>query len=148
MFAIAPLRATAQPFNQFNVFGDSTVDSGWYRNTPPNFSNTNFNNAFAIAVTQSAGKATTSPGLISSEYLAGKLGLSANPANQPGGGTNYATGDARNKQTNIDGLLSAVPTSTQVDNYLAASGGSANSKALYLISSGGNDIGFALSSLP
>lgn len=150
VFIGAPESAVAQPFNQFVVFGDSTVDSGWYRNALPLSVDPTFNAYFATAVTQGAGKATTSPGLMSSEYLAGTLGLSANPANQPGGGTNYATGDARNNQANTPasgGLQGAVPTSTQVDSYLAANGGSANSKALYLISSGGNDIGFALSNL-
>ncbi|MEW6451682.1 MAG: autotransporter domain-containing protein [Pseudomonadota bacterium] len=150
VFVCAPESAVAQPFNQFVVFGDSTVDSGWYRNALPLSDNAAFNAGFAIAVTQGAGKATTSPGLVYSEYLAGALGLSANPANQPGGGTNYATGGARNNQVNdlaSGGLQGAVPTSTQVDNYLAANGGAANSKALYLISSGGNDVGFALSNL-
>jgi outer membrane lipase/esterase len=74
----------------------------------------------------------------------------ANPANQPGG-TNYATGDARNARTNVgvpNSLQGAVPTVTQINNYLAANNGVANAAALYLISSGGNDISYAVGNLP
>ena len=82
--------------------------------------------------------------------LAGFFGLTANPANTPGG-TDYATGDARNAQTNTglaNSLQGAVPTVTQISDYLAANGGVANPNALYLISSGGNDISFATGNLP
>ena len=41
-----------------------------------------------------------------------------------------------------------MPTVTQISNYLAANGGVANPNALYLISSGGNDISFATANLP
>jgi outer membrane lipase/esterase len=142
--------AASQTFNQFIAFGDSTIDSGWYRNAAPNSSNPLFNADFAIAVTQGGGKATTNPGLVSSQFLAGDFGLSAIPANQPGG-TNYATGDARNAQSNVgvpNALQGAVPTVTQIGNYLAANNGRANPTALYLIGSGGNDISFALGNLP
>ena len=101
-------------------------------------------------MTQGGGKATTNPGLVSSQFLAGDFGLSAIPANQPGG-TNYATGDARNAQSNVgvpNALQGAVPTVTQIGNYLAANNGRANPTALYLIGSGGNDISFALGNLP
>jgi outer membrane lipase/esterase len=87
--------AASQTINQFIGFGDSTIDSGWYRNAAPNSTNPIYNADFAIAVTQGGGKATTNPGLVSSEFLAGAFGQTAIPANQPGG-TNYATGDARN----------------------------------------------------
>lgn len=132
--------AVAQRFNQTIGFGDSTLDSGWYRNsaTPPNSTNATFNADFATAVAQGAGKPTTSPGLMSIEVLANYWGLAANPANQPGG-TNYATGDAMNRLPTTSGNQNAVPTATQIGNYLAATGGAANPNALYVISSGGND---------
>jgi outer membrane lipase/esterase len=41
------------------------------------------------------------------------------------------------------GFNAAVPTVTQIGNYLAGNSGRANPNALYLISSGGNDISFA-----
>jgi outer membrane lipase/esterase len=142
--------AASQTISQFIGFGDSTIDSGWYRNAAPNSTNPIYNADFAIAVTQGGGKATTNPGLVSSEFLAGAFGQTAIPANQPGG-TNYATGDARNAQTNVgvpNSLQGAVPTVTQINNYLAANNGVANAAALYLISSGGNDISYAAGNLP
>ena len=148
-FACTP--AASQSVSQVVVFGDSTVDSGWYRNAAPNSTNATYNTDFAIAVTQGGGTATTNPGPINSQLLAGFFGLTANPANTPGG-TDYATGDARNAQVNTsaqaNALLGAVPTVTQISNYLAANGGVANPNALYLISSGGNDISYATGNLP
>jgi outer membrane lipase/esterase len=147
--------AAAQSINQFVGFGDSTIDSGWYRNNKPNGvpfagGGPDFNNAFPTAVAEGAGRATSSPGLMSSELLAGFFGTTARPANDPLGGTNYATSGARNKDPNNpgDGLFTqAKPTATQVDNYLLANGGVANPNALYLISSGGNNVAFAIDKL-
>ncbi len=147
--------ASAQNINQFVGFGDSTIDSGWYRNNivggvPFAGGGNNFNTLFPGAVQEGAGRATTSPGLMSSELLAGFFGTTANPANTPGG-TNYATSGARNNEVNNpgDGLFTqAVPTVTQINNYLAANGGVANPNALYLISSGGNNVSFATDNLP
>src|SRR5882762_1824401 len=83
--------AAAQSINQFVGFGDSTIDSGWYRNNivggkPFAGGGTDFNNAFPVAVSEGAGRATTSPGLMSSELLAGFFGTTAKPANDPSGG--------------------------------------------------------------
>ena len=150
VLALASSPAASQSFSQLVVFGDSTVDSGWYRNAAPNSTNPTYNTDFAIAVTQGGGTATTNPGPINSQLLASFFGLTANPANTPGG-TDYATGDARNAQLNTgvsNALQGAVPTVTQIGNYLAANGGVANPNALYLISSGGNDISFATGNLP
>jgi outer membrane lipase/esterase len=147
--------AAAQSINQFVGFGDSTIDSGWYRNNivggvPFAGGGNNFNTLFPGAVDQGAGRATSSPGLMSSELLAGFFGTTATPSNQPGG-TNFATSGARNKEVNNpgDGLFTqAVPTATQVNNYLTANGGVANPNALYLISSGGNNVAFAIDNVP
>ena len=148
MSVLAGGAANAQSINQFFAFGDSAVDSGWYKNAPPNSTSAIFNRDFAIAVKEGAGAATTSPGLVSPQYLAGRFGISANPANQPGG-TDYATGGARDAAFNVGfGNQGAVPTVTQISNYLAANGGVANGNALYLISSGGNDVLFAAGNLP
>jgi len=71
--------------------------------------------------------------------------LSALPANQPGG-TNYATSGAKNVDVNsavTGGFMAAVPTITQIANYLSANGGRADPNGLYLISSGANDVSFA-----
>src|SRR5262249_27583417 len=123
--------AAAQHLQQVFGFGDSTIDSGWYRNpaTPPNSTHPTLNSDFAIAETQGAGKPPASPGPMSIEVWANQFALTATPANQPGG-TNYATGDAMNSAATTTGNQNAVPTTTQIANYLIASGGLANPNAL------------------
>jgi outer membrane lipase/esterase len=82
---------------------------------------------------------------MNSEALAAAFGLTAVPSNQ--GRTNYATSGAKNVTVNSDatgGFQAAIPTTVQIANYLARNGGHANSNALYLISSGGNDVAFAV----
>jgi outer membrane lipase/esterase len=139
--------ASAQSLTKFFGFGDSTIDSGWYANSTSGTAGFDARIAAAIAL---GGQAKPGgPGLMNSEVLAMHFGLSANPANTPGG-TNYATSGARDSQINQpgDGLfLGAVPTATQISNYLSAYG-HADRNALYLISSGGNDVAFALDNLP
>ncbi len=127
----------AQPFNQFIGFGDSTLDSGWY------FTHTYNKNPINEALYQTAqalggGVATTPGGRMNSQILAGMFGLSATPVGLPGG-TNYAAGGA----TNIDyaNYQTLAPnTVSQIQSYLASTNGVANPNALYMISSGGNDI--------
>ncbi|HXD46808.1 MAG TPA: autotransporter domain-containing protein [Pseudolabrys sp.] len=141
--------ARAQTFSRFFGFGDSTIDSGWYRSTPPLNTSPTFNTDFAAALGAGGGKATTNPGGVSAEYLAGKFGLTATPANTAGG-TDYATGGARNNQLNTaltGGNTAAVPTVTQIGNYLAGNNGAADAGALYVISTGGNDITYAANQL-
>jgi outer membrane lipase/esterase len=131
-----PAPALCQTFNQFEGFGDSTVDSGWYRNLVFPTGNAAIDAALPAAIPNGGGISTTGPGPVSSQLLAGYFGLNAAPADQ--GGSNYATGGARNNQAGS--LPNAVPTVTQIQNYLAANGGAANGNALYLIGSGGNDV--------
>lgn len=136
--------AASQNLNQFVGFGDSTIDFGYYRALPSPGGGATFNSYWAAAVATGGGKPTTSPGAMSSEALAAFFGLSALPANQ--GGTNYATSGAKNVTFNnaqTGGFGAAIPTVTQIENYLGANGGRANANGLYLISSGGNDISFA-----
>jgi outer membrane lipase/esterase len=134
--------ASAGPFTKLWVFGDSSVDAGWYKISP--WSGVS---SFDIYLQQSStygfGKPTTNPGPVSVQVLAHILGLQALPQNQ--GGTNYGTGGARNHDTNVAGsglFLNAVPTETQIDNYVQAH--TPTGTALYLISSGDNDIAYAL----
>jgi outer membrane lipase/esterase len=140
---------TAQSYSQALVFGDSTVDSGFYRALGSPGGGPKFNIAFAAAIAAGGtGAPTNSPALINSQVLASYFGLTADPANQPGG-TNFATSGAKNVLVNTainGGFLAAIPTVQQIDNYLASNRGQANPNGLYLISSGGNDISFALSS--
>jgi outer membrane lipase/esterase len=127
------------------VFGDSTVDSGYYRGIEGSPSpNATWAGYWPAAVAAGAGAPTSSPGLVYPQVLAQELGLRADPANQPCG-TNYATSGAKNVDVNSSvngGFRPAVPTVTQIANYLSAAG-SADPRALYLVSSGANDVGFA-----
>jgi outer membrane lipase/esterase len=142
VFASSP--AVSQTFSQFFGFGDSTIDSGAYRVLASPGGGAAFNALWRSAVADGAGKPTSSPGLVSSEALAAAFGLNAIPSDQ--GGTNYATSGAKNVTVNTavtGGFGAAVPTVTQIANYLTATGGHADANALYLISSGGNDVSFA-----
>jgi outer membrane lipase/esterase len=134
--------ASAGPFSRLWVFGDSNVDTGWYKVSPWSGSNS-FDIYFQQSSTYGFGKPTTSPGPVSVQVLARILGLHARPANQ--GGTNYATGGARNHDSNFSGsglFPNAVPTETQIDNYVSSHSPSGN--ALYVIASGDNDVNFAV----
>ena len=135
----------AQPINQVIVFGDSNVDSGYYKALSNPGGNATYNSLWPAAVADGAGAPTTNPGLVNSQMLANFLGLTANPANTPGG-TNYATSGAKNVTVNnsqTGGFTAAIPTVTQIQNYLTAQGGTANSQALYFIHSGDNDAKYA-----
>jgi len=137
--------ASAQSFNQAIVFGDSSVDSGYYKILPNPGGGATYNSYWAAAVAAGAGAPTTSPGFMNSQFLASYFGLTANPSNQ--GGTNYATSGAKNFTVNnaqTGGFGAAIPTDTQISNYLSQNNDRANPNALYLISSGGNDISYAL----
>ena len=143
-------QASAQSFTQALVFGDSTVDSGFYKvlGNPNGPATNKFNIAFAAAIAAGGtGAPTNSPGLMNSQVLAAYFGLTADPANQPGG-TNFATSGAKNVLVNDGtngGFPAAIPTAQQIDNYLASVSGHANSNGLYMVSSGANDISFAFS---
>ncbi len=149
VFSVAPALAQVQrePFTQLVVFGDSTVDSGFYRALPNPGGGAGYNALWPSAVAAGAGVPTTSPGLMGVQVLAARLGLTANPANQPGG-TNYATSGAKNVKTNDGtngGFRAAIPTASQIADYLKTNGNRVPKTALYVVSSGGNDVGFAFS---
>lgn len=143
---LANAPAAGQTLNQFIGFGDSTIDSGYYRALPsPGSGSALYNSLWPAAVAAGAGKPTSSPGLMSSEALASDFGLNGAPANQ--GGSNFATSGAKNVTINdaqTGDFRAAIPTTVQISNYLASNGGRANPNGLYLISSGGNDVAFAL----
>jgi phospholipase/lecithinase/hemolysin len=171
-------------FDRLWVFGDSTVDTGWYNFRPSGesqfdqyLSTYNLARPRNTPRTYEMGKPTSSPGPVSVEVLARLLGTDVLPADEviplqalplpadlaaprtpdlivelPPGlrplftGTNYATGGARNQNVNPPGIglfPGAVPTETQIANYLHDH--QADGQALYLVSSGGNDVAFALS---
>jgi outer membrane lipase/esterase len=146
--------AEAQQYNQLIAFGDSTTDTGWFRNAVLSPFPNAFDPAVAFAVANGGNAHFTGPGPGNAQILAGFFGLTANAANTPGG-TNYAIGGAfdnggpgaASAWTNIELLNLALPpnpalpsTVGQINNYLASVGGHANPNALYLFSTGGNDI--------
>jgi phospholipase/lecithinase/hemolysin len=144
-FLASTEKSSAQLFNQVIVFGDSTVDSGYFKALSSPGSSSAYNADWSAAVSHGAGAPTSSPGLMNSQMLAAFFGLSANPANTAGG-TNYATSGAKNVMPNgaqNGGFTAAIPTHNQISNYLTANNGVANAQALYLINSGGNDVAYA-----
>jgi outer membrane lipase/esterase len=154
-------QAAADPFNQFISFGDSSVDSGWWSGalngqcdgasspcaTGSNAKNTLITNAINAGGTG----APVGVGLMNTQILAGDFGLTALPANQPNG-TNYAISGAVDAAVAANGNIGNLNQNTtlpstvqQMANYLSrpGGGGMANPQALYVISSGANDVTFA-----
>ncbi|HEV7778327.1 MAG TPA: autotransporter domain-containing protein [Luteibacter sp.] len=110
--------AAATEFSKVVVFGDSLSDDG---------------NVSLASGSPVATRFTTNPGTVAIENIAGYFGNSLAPSIT--GGTDYAWGGAR---AGID-----VPTPsllTQVGGYLAANGGHADSKAMYSVWIGANDL--------
>jgi outer membrane lipase/esterase len=145
--------AYAAGLDQFVGFGDSTMDSGYFRysSTGGLFvlgrgSATAVNAGIASAVAAGASGAFVGPGLVSTKLLAARFGLSALPVTLPGGGgTNYANGSAQSVPTTPadgyrNGFFNNVPTVAQISNYLTAVHQSANPGALYMISTGANEL--------
>src|SRR5690242_6977828 len=128
-------------------FGDSNLDNGWYTAAPCS-GNSSFDIYLMQASTYGIGKMTNNPGPMSIEVLAGLLGMTAAPANQPNG-TNYATSGAKNVDVNTPtngGFPNAVPTVTQMKTFAGTK--KIGFKDVFLIDSGGNDITYALTLTP
>ncbi len=146
--------AAASSYDQFIAFGDSTIDTGWFANTSTGIPI--IDGAIAASIAAGGNAHFTGPGPNWTQLVAGALGLTANSANTPGG-TNYAIGGAYDFQggsntavfppSTTSGNISFNPslpgTATQIGNYLSSVGGHAGSNALYVISSGGNDLFYA-----
>lgn len=134
MPALAQTPATGSVFSQTFFFGDSLTDSGFYR---PYLIESAGPGAALV------GRFTTNPGQVWSEYLADYYGTDASPAwglTSSGvvadDGTNYAIGGAR---VGVD-EGAELSLDTQVDAYLASTGGSADPDALYSVWGGANDL--------
>jgi outer membrane lipase/esterase len=153
-------QASADSFNKFTSFGDSSVDSGWWSGAlqgqcdgataPCTTGNVVKDTRIANAIANGGTGAPVGVGLMNTQILAGDFGLTALPANQPSG-TNYAISGAVDATTPANGNIGNLNQNTtlpstvqQMANYLASRGGAANRQALYVISSGANDVTFAL----
>jgi outer membrane lipase/esterase len=166
LFGLISQPVAAQSFTQFVGFGDSSIDSGWWSGalavparcdsvavpceTGSPIRDALIRNALANGGTG----APVGVGLMNSQILAAYFGVTAVPANQPGG-TNYAIAGSLDDRNAANGFLgNGLPnpnlpsTVQQIAHYLATNGGHADPNALYLVSSGGNDIGLALTVLP
>lgn len=126
--ALAAPAFAAGPYSQTVFFGDSLTDGGFFRPLLP------------ASVRPVTGQFTTNPGLVWSQYLADFYGTGATPNGNGQTGTNYAAGGAR-VGINSTGALGPIPSlATQVTNYLAANGGRADSRALFTVWGGANDL--------
>lgn len=128
-----PCATNAEGFNQFVGIGDSTLDSGYFRfhtidNGGP------YDRAVAAAVAAGAKGGFAGSGTMDSVILAEKFGLSGLPIGF--GGYNYANGNSHT----LSDPLPNVAAVRQIDNYLADVNGAANPNALFVISSGNNDL--------
>ncbi len=130
----------AAGFNQYIGFGDSTLDSGYWRYNSTG--NSTYDGYTAAAVASGDSGAYNANGVENSIILAGKFGLSAAPVGAPGGGTNYANG-ASLTATNVYPYTNSVSAIQQIQNYLFSVSGTANPNALYVIKSGDNDLNYS-----
>lgn len=154
---ITGLSTPQDSFDDIFGFGDSSIDSGWFATalqnnlTADETGNVTKNQLIENAVNAGGSGTGVGIGPMNSQVLAGDLGLSMLPEDTPGGaGTNYAiagaydNADASNGNAGNANDNSSLPSTVQqIENYLSAHGGSANANALFLISSGGNDITYA-----
>ena len=150
-------QASAATFSAFYAFGDSSIDSGWWVGalngqcdgvTAPCRTGLAGKNALiADGIANGGTGAPVGVGLMSSQIIAAQYGLTAIPANQPGG-TNYAISGSLAVTAGGVGNLNPNPnlpsTTGQISNFLGAHANLADPSALYLLSAGGNDIKFAL----
>lgn len=115
--------ASAGQFDKVVVFGDSLSDAG------------NISLATAPQI-QPPLRFTTNPGVTTAEIVAANLGLPVTPSLL--GGTDFAFGGAGLNNNSAAGPIPTIPQQLQM--YLGATGGKADSRALYQVWGGANDI--------
>lgn len=138
--------AGAARLSQFVGFGDSTLDSGYFRYHSTG--NASVDAALVSAIAAGAQGGFAGPGVMTTTMLAGRFGLNALP--DGGGGTNYANGATYTTSLRSSAGAASIPgslpgnvsTIQQIANYLASTGGAANPNALYVVNSGNNDLIF------
>ena len=142
-----PGEVDAQGFTQFYGFGDSTMDSGYFRYTPtgnpklPAW-------LIQLAVDDGAQGGFAGNGMMNTVLLAEKFGLTAQPSSNPAGGTNYANGGAMTQTPGPDSgnvpVYDPNPANvSQIGTYLQSVHGVADPRALYVVKSGDNDLNYS-----
>jgi outer membrane lipase/esterase len=131
-----PGAAGAQRFDQFVGLGDSTIDTGYFRY---NLSGEPaLDNNLPAAIANGAKGGFAGNGVLGVTMLGDRFGISAGSVGNGSGGTNYANGAGF---TDDPGPMpGSVAATQQIRNYLASVGGVANPNALYVVSSGNNDL--------
>lgn len=130
-----PGTADAAGFDQFIAFGDSTLDTGYFRYHPSG--NAAFDTALPLAIQQGATGGFAGNGVMNTTILANKFGLNIAPSSN--GGTNYANGGATTIVNNAPDYPNNITTIQQIENYLTSVNHVANPRAFYLIKTGDND---------
>jgi outer membrane lipase/esterase len=128
--------AGAAVFDQFLAFGDSTLDTGYFRYHSSGYAP--FDNQMALSVQAGATGGWAGNGVMNTTVLAEKFGLNDAPVDHGGG--NYANGGATTMNSNGAMVPNNVCTVQQIDNYLQSVHGVANPNALWLIKTGDNDV--------
>jgi outer membrane lipase/esterase len=122
--------ATAQNFSNTLFFGDSNSDSGRYLYLPEVKGNP--------AIFATGGAFTTNPGPEWTVALGQKFGIAVTPSDAPAGGNNFAAGGARVSFENP--ATNEWSATSQINAYLALTGGRADPNALYTVWIGVNDL--------
>jgi outer membrane lipase/esterase len=125
----------AQSFSNSITIGDSNSDSGRFHYLL---------NPTTAGSVNTPGAYTTYPGLMWSQSLGLKFGLTVTPSSAPGGGNNYAAGGATvntaNGGTGDVTFSNEWSATAQVAAYLASTGGKADPNSLYTVYIGNNDL--------
>jgi len=129
---LLPCAQGTAEFDQFIAFGDSTLDTGYFRYNPTG--NAAIDWAVAAAVAAGAKGGFAGNGVMNTTMLAGRFGLGAEAVGN--GGTNFANGGAHT----VTDVLPNVATVQQIGNYLASVDGVANPRGLYVLGTGSNDL--------
>jgi len=121
------------PFSNVVVFGDSLSDARYF---PPFLTSI----GLPAPVVATLGRFTTNPGPVWSELVSQYYGVT--PAASNANGNIFAQGGARVALPSASTPQGSAqrPVSTQVDEYLARTGGAADPNALFAVWAGANDI--------
>ncbi|HEX6603799.1 MAG TPA: autotransporter domain-containing protein, partial [Sphingomicrobium sp.] len=120
--------SAADTYSQTVFFGDSLTDAGFFRPLLP------------AAIQPVTGQFTTNPGDVWAELLADYYNTNAEPNGNGQTGSDYAAGGARVGLDTV-GALGPIPSLTsQMNSYLASTGGTADPDALYTVWGGANDL--------